>query len=460
MRRLLDAVPFKRRLMSGAAWAMGLRVLTSLVSLAVSGLMARLLTPEDMGIYFLMFSVVMVAIIFSQLGFNRAAVRAVAHALGVGDRGGAYAAIFTVFRYGVLGALLVGAALYFGLGEWMATQLFRSPAMAGAVGLLALWVVALTFQTLVQEVFRGFSDIRSASFFGLLLPMALSAAVLWPMLATRGRAELNEVLLVTVGSSLLTVAVALLVLWPRLRELRDAGRVTTSDDSQQLSIAWSLILSSLLFVFLQRADLWVLGRYASSDELAIYGAVARLIVVVTMPMMILSAVLPPLVAELYAKQDMERLQRVMRFTATMAAIPSTIILLAFMIFGDWLLRVVFGEFYVAGHTVLVLLSLGQLGNVWAGGTHHLLLMANRDHALLMTNIVCLAVAVGAALLSVHSFGMVGVAASFGAAVLLRNIIMPIYCWRVLGIKTWVRLSLQRPPLQGSPRRRAREAADE
>lgn len=452
MRRFLAAVPFKRRLMSGAAWAMGMRVLTSLVSLAVSGLMARLLTPEEMGVYFLMFSVVMVAIIFSQLGFNRAAVRAVAHALGVGDRGGAYAAVRAVFRYGVLGALLVGAVLYFGLGDWMALNLFHSPLMAGATGLLALWVIALTFQTLVQEVFRGFSDIRSASFFGLLVPMALSAVVLWVLMSTRGQADLNQVLMITVGSSLFTVALAALVLTPRLRGLRDAERPAQS--GAELSIAWSLILSSLLFVLLQRADLWVLGRYASSEDLAIYGAVAKLILIVTMPMTILSAVLPPLVAELYAKQDMERLQRVMRFTATMAAIPSTIILLAFMLFGDWLLRVVFGEFYAAGHTVLVLLSLGQLGDVWAGGTHHLLLMAGRDKSLLLTNIVCLVVAVGLALLTVHSFGMVGVAASFSAAVLLRNLIMPIYCWRVLGIKTWVRLSLKPPP------RPMREVADE
>ncbi|MFQ5643115.1 MAG: lipopolysaccharide biosynthesis protein [Thiogranum sp.] len=450
LRRIFAAIPHRKRLMSGAAWAMGMRILASLVSVAVSGLLARLLAPGEMGTYFLMFSIVMVAIIFSQLGFNRAAVRAVAQAIGLGQKARAYHAIVSVLRHGVIGAVIVGALLYFGLGQWMAEQWFESPVMAGSIGLLALWVMVLTLQSLLQEIFRGFSDIRSAAAFGNLIPLAITAALLWWLLESRGHSSLGEVLWVTVAASAASILAAGLILAPRVRALRVAD---PAPEEEPLRIAWPLIASSLLFVILQRADVWVMGMFRPDDEVAIYGAAARLILLINMPMTILGAVLPPIIAELHAQEDYVRLQRIMRFTATISALPATILLAVFIFFGDTVLELVFGEFYAAGKWVLILLSLGQLGNVWAGGTHHLLLMAGRDRALLVINIVCLALAIGVAWLTVEPWGMVGVAAAFGGAVLLRNLIMPVYCYRQFGIKTFVRFSL-RPPegmrLPGGP----------
>jgi|GEM_PF-619691 len=442
LRRLFAAIPHRRRLMSGAAWSLGMRILASIVSVAVSGLIARLLSPDEMGTYFLMFSVVMVAIIFSQLGFNRAAVRAVAQSIVMGKQAHAYHAIVAVLKHGVVGAVVVGGLIYAGVGQWLADTLFDSSLMAASATLLALWVMVITLQSLLQEIFRGFSDIRAAAAFGNFIPLALTALMLWWLLESQGHSDLQQVLWVTVIASAITILLAGLILLPRVRALRADGE----DDTpvEPLRIAWPLIFSSLLFVLLQRADVWLMGMFRPDDEVALYGAAARLILLINMPMTILGAVIPPIIAELYAKDEKQQIQRLMRFTATVSAIPSTVLLAVYLFYGDWVLERVFGEFYAGAQWVLVILSLGQLGNVWAGGTYHLMLMAGRDRALMVTNIVCLTVAIGGSYFSVDHFGMLGVACAFAGAVLLRNLIMPIYCYQQFGIKTYVKFSLKPP----------------
>ena len=50
----------KRRLLTGGAWASGGKFVATLTAFATNALLARLLSPQDFGAYFLAFSVVLV----------------------------------------------------------------------------------------------------------------------------------------------------------------------------------------------------------------------------------------------------------------------------------------------------------------------------------------------------------------------------------------------------------------
>ena len=65
----------KRRLLSGSVWVVGGRIATAFAALATNVLLARSLSPEDLGVYFLAFSLVQVGAGLGPLGLDHAVLR-------------------------------------------------------------------------------------------------------------------------------------------------------------------------------------------------------------------------------------------------------------------------------------------------------------------------------------------------------------------------------------------------
>ena len=129
----------KRRLLSGGAWAFGGRILVALTGLISSALLARLLTPQALGTYFLAYSILNVGTSLGQLGLTGTVVRLVAEGMGLNHFGRVRRVISVVIGVGTLGALGVGLAYLF-LGNDLAQAVFNAPALAAITGLVAGWI--------------------------------------------------------------------------------------------------------------------------------------------------------------------------------------------------------------------------------------------------------------------------------------------------------------------------------
>ena len=294
----------KRRLLTGSAWAFAGKLITAFSGLAVSALLARLLSPEAMGVYFLVFSLAAVSAMVAQLGMNQAVVKLVAESLGTGKPGRAARAIRLVFRNGTLGAIAVAMVVAFGGGKWLAMQAFHSPVMTTVMGLAALWIVVLTFQGLLAESFRGFHDIRLATIFGGLVTSVLSAALFGGLWVLQGHCELREVIALSVVAGATSALVAGIILRRRLGTLQGEGDLGQKELSRISRPQWA---TNLTYFLLTQAALWILGFFRPQGEVALYGAAFRLVTLVAVPLVIVNAVVPPIIAELYAQGRKGRL---------------------------------------------------------------------------------------------------------------------------------------------------------
>ncbi|QIN77691.1 oligosaccharide flippase family protein [Rubrobacter marinus] len=290
----------KQRLLSGGIWAFTGRLLTSLGQLAINALLARLLAPQDLGAYFLAFSVVTLGAIAGSLGLNQAAVRFVAESMGLDQPGRARRAVTTAVAVGGTGALGVGL-LYLPLGYYLSANFFRAPALAAVTGLVAGWMAIMALQSLLAEVFRGFHDIRLATLFGGLLTAIAFTGSLGLLWWIEGRTTLAVVLILAIGSGATSALIAGWVLRRKVAALpreRAEGGVGLG---QMLRVAGPLLVTNLTLFTLTQADLWILGAFRSQEEVAVYGAAARLVVLVAVPIFVVNAVLPPMIAEMHAR---------------------------------------------------------------------------------------------------------------------------------------------------------------
>ena len=448
--RRFDTSLLKRRLLSGSVWAVGGKICAVLIGLVSNALLARLLTPQEFGTYLLVLSVASLGALVGCLGLNKAAVRFVAESMGLDQSEKTRQTIRVVVGLGVLGALVV-SLVYLLIGGFVGRSLFNAPALATVVGLTAGYIAVSTIQELFAETFRGFHDIKLATLFGGLTignsaGLVMRTLLLVCLLALwfeRGQTDLTIVMLVVVGSGSVSALMSGWFLYLKTASLTGSRAEESSKMrlSEVLSVSTPLLVNSLTVFVLIQADLWIVAAFSSQDEVAIYGAASRFVVLVTMPLMIVNSVLPPVIAELYARGETTRLEETMRPVATLTGLPSLLVLTMFAFAGGPILGLVYGDFYQSGATILALLSLGKLAMVWAGSCGLALQMTGHQTLLMWISILSGLLFVAGGLWAVQEFGAVGVAGMAAASMAFQNLLTVLAAKMKTGMWTHVAFSV-------------------
>ena len=442
----------KRRLMRGGGWAFGGKMLVALTGLASSVLLARMLTPQALGTYFLAYSILNVGTSLAALGLTGTVVRLVAQNMGLNLFGRVRRVISVVVGVGTLGALGLGLA-YLLFGDDLAMIVFRAPALAAITGLIAGWIVVVTVQGILGETFRGFHDIRLATILGGqntgaatgLATVALLTASLFLLWVAIGQTTVATVVLLAICSGAVNTLVAGWLLHRKVTKLP----APTPDEGGEpdpkkvlrevMSISLPLLVVTLLMMVRTNGDVWILGASLPQEQLALYGAANRLVSMVTMPMVIITAVAPPLIAEMYSQGRREDLERALRSMATLTGIPAWLASVGCIFFAGPILGLVYGNYYREGAAVLALLSIGLFASVCSGACGITLAYTGHQKMLMVITIISSVATFIAMFAAVKPYGMVGVAAAKTAGQILQNGIVLLVVKQKTGMWTHVGL---------------------
>jgi O-antigen/teichoic acid export membrane protein len=283
-------------------------------------------------------------------------------------------------------------------------------------------MAVMALQMLLAAAFQSLHDIRLASIFYSLATGVLLTASLGVLWLLRDQATLATVLLLAVGSGFTSVILAGWLLYRKIASLPLQGATGhIAGFGGIMRIAWPLLVANLTLFALGQADLWILGAFRSQEEVAVYGAAVRMVLVVSMPILAVQAVVQPLIAEMYAQGRKRELERAIRAAATMAGIPALFATAGFLSLGGPILGLAFGDYYRQGAAVLALLSIAQLINVWSGMCAVTLTMTGHQTTMMVITIAGSLVTVTAGLEVVDSYGATGVAVAAAVGVTLTNL---------------------------------------
>lgn len=434
---------FKHRLLSGGMWGFVGRAATVLIGFVSNALLARLLSPQDLGTYFLALSIVTLGAVIGSLGLNQAGVRFLAASMGLSQFRRARGVVRLVIALGLLGALGIGTT--YALLGGLVGRVFESPALVAVSGLIAGWAAVATVQGLLSEIFRGLHDIRLATVFGSLtsgnglVPGVLLIACLVSMWWVRGEASLALVMFLAAGSGLASALMAGWFLRRKVSVITSEGAGGKITAREMLQVAWPLLLTNLTLFALAQADVWILSAFRSQEEVAVYGAAARLVALVTIPLLVSNTFVPPLIAEMHAQGKREELERMLRTTATLSGIPAFLAFAIFVLASEPLLDLVFGDYYGAGASILVLLGVGQVARVWCGACGTTLMMSGHQRTMMLVTLASGLAAVAVGFYTVDRYGGLGVA----AATALGNVLQSVLSWLMVKRATgmWTHASL-------------------
>ncbi len=386
-----------------------------------------------MGLYFLSFNLATFFSILGRGGLENTLLRYLAKANGANQpeemrviwRKGWVLAVCVASVAGFLAAITLHK-----LGE----PVFGSPALSGLAWLIGGWVPLLAIQGVAAEIFRGLQEIAHSVWFGGLTAGMLTVALLAAAMGLNTALDLRAVILLILCALSFNAIVAFLAQYQKMKALPEAAQEKTGY-GELLGHSWPLLINAVTLFLLSQSDLWLVGTYASKEDVAVYGAAARLVMLTAISLSIVNMVVPPLIARMHAKNDLARLERLLRSIATLAAIPSLIILTMFMLFAAPMMELIYGEHYRSGAVVLMILCAGQIANVLTGSCGYVLIMTGHRKTIMAITIASAVFALSTGLYFVQVFGVIGLATAYTIAAVVQQIGMLVYAHHYSGVWT-------------------------
>lgn len=441
----VDAVESgKKKLVGGSKWAFLGRVATALFAFAVNALAARILSPEELGLYFLAVSLVTFASLIAQFGLDRAAIRLISSSMAA-DRFGDIRQIARKVLIVSLCASVVLASVISVFAESLILPAFNAEKLSESLVWLLIWISVLAIETIIANLFRGFHDIKFAILFSGLLRtciLCMLFAVFWVVMGAEGT-SLHNVVVLSVASTVTSMVLGQLLLSLKVKKLpSDGDHTEVIRYSSLVKESWPVMGTALLLFFINQAALWILAAYSSSEDVALYGAAMRLVLLINVANSVVNAVVPPIIAEHYSRGTLKTVEPLIRSAVFVCGIPCLVVLVAFLLFGKDILDLVFGTYYQDAYVVLVFLASGEVIKTLAGPCAVGLSMAGKQAVLLYLSIVRAVLFMGVSFYVVDVYGALGVAIASCVFLVLNELVSLLIAKKMLGI--WTGLSMANP----------------
>lgn len=414
----------------GALVSISVRIAAAFVGLGLQILLARLMALEDYGVYVILWTWVSVVGQIGVLGFYDSAARFIPR-YGRREKHAHLAGYLSVgFRAVIIGSGLLAVAA---LALLFLLPHLVDPAFLLPIAVLALGFPALSLETYVTGVARGFGWYALSTIPGFILrPVLIMFGVGLAELAGLTLDAVTVLTLVVLASTLVLLVQALLL---RAR-LPKAPRPTTSPERRRFWLMASVLMmpamtAEELFVWI---DVLILGFLVPPDQASLYFAAQRSLSLAAFVQYGFMLVAARGFSLSLASADRAGLQaRITR--STNATFWLTIPSVALTLLAGYPLLHLFGEAFVLAYPCLVLLGLAYVIRAATGQAAELLVVQGRYRLSLAIVSISVAACVFAMLVLVPLWGINGAAVAMVLVQFIRLVVVTALVRRYTGY--WV-----------------------
>lgn len=423
----------RRRLTINLVWSSLGRMGAVGAGFIATALLTRLLPPDEVGVYYLVQSIVLMVGPLANLSLQEPTVRAIAGAIAVGDRPGAVAFARAALRASTISGLVVAALCLIGCVVVTQSGLVGNLNDPSVAVLMGAWIAILAIESQLVGTLQGLERISAAATYDSMLGKLLSMIVLATMWALTGQATVVKVLSGFVGCEGFSLVMAALSVHRALSGLGASGKFVGPRELWRTT--WPFLAQLLATALTAQSGILILGLFRSPAEVAIYGTASRLSVLLSIPAAIVNVPVAPSVARLHAQGKRTELQKLLQSTAAGPTIIAICATLWWAFDGGFVLGKLFGPAYRDGELVLVILGLGQCVNLCFGSCMVALAMTGEQRVATRISIIAVILQTLLLLSLAYPFGPVGVAVASVVAATCTKVMGWWEVHRRLGIYT-------------------------
>lgn len=419
-------------IVSGASNAFVIRIIGVALGFILQVVCARVMPQSDFGVYVYLISLMSVLSVVARFGLDSSLPRFLP-VFQVKQQWGEFSGALILALVMPVGiALVMGVALclvgYMPVlaGSFKYSELFWGVALlVPIVSLLDILRSALLSLKVVRQAEMLRSVLRPVCIIGLFL-LAYS---IWGTLGSRAA------LLLHVAALSATVCVGC---WILLRvapgEIRRCSLVLPWRDVIRVSLpmllmaSFSILISELTVIFL--------GWQYPPEQVAVYGVCVRIASLAAFALQATNSIMNPLISELYFTERHDDLQKALSFSACISILV-TVVLVSFLIIMAKFILGIFGDQYIKGYNILIILIVSQFINAASGPVGSVMKMTGKHNQsfLIMFGTMTFSLIVGYTL--IRNYGIYGAAVTNILAMSIWNGAMLLYVIKIMKLNPTV-----------------------
>ncbi|MBO0320982.1 flippase [Muricauda sp. CAU 1633] len=299
--------------------------------------------------------------------------------------------------------------------EWLAIQVFNDFELIKYFEYLSYCIGFGIFHLFFVEFIRGKQLFKKYALFYYVLPYVITIPLLF-VFNNLGLPESNTIFAYVLSISVLAIILFLNVPLKKTKELKNYPQ----KDLLNLSLP---LLFSALFIFLSNwTDVFMLGAMATKSEVGVYNVAYKLAAISLIVINAVNTVIAPRISELYSNNQISQISDEVKKATRLIALVTLPVVLVLIIFSKQFLNF-FGEDFISGQRVLLVLSIGFLFNALSGSVGQVLSMTQHQKQLRNFTIVSTIFNVILNYILINSHGVLGAA----LASVLSNILLNAMC---------------------------------
>lgn len=196
-----------------------------------------------------------------------------------------------------------------------------------------------------------------------------------------------------------------------------------------LSFSWPLAFEGALVLFMGHIDILMIGYFRTQTEVGYYKAVQPLALIVLFFLNALVFVYLPVATRHFENRELEHLRTLFKTGTKWVSLATCPLVVLLAVFSEGVLRVLYDPAYTAGAVALSILAVGTYLRVVVGPTGATIKAIDRTKVDLVASAVGLGVNVGANLLLIPRYGIVGAAIGTSLGYLAFNVVDLVVIYR-------------------------------
>lgn len=399
-------------------------------------LLAHILGAEGSGIYFLALTITTITTVFGRIGLDNSLLRFVAAGASQknwGEVKGVYnKSIFLSFIFSLTAATFV----YISAG-FLTKNVFSKPELLGPLRLMIFAAVPMSFLLLNSQALLGLKKISESQIVnsvGVQLIIIIGAITLGRKIGIDG-------IMFSYLAGAIFIAFISYLLWkintPQLKKITGEFNIGKLFDS-----CLPLFMVSSVNIMMNWTGTFLLGIWGTTSDVGIFSIAVRNATLISFILHAVNAASLAKYSELYCTNDIPGFTSYAKKTTLLLILTSTPIFLFFIIFSKWLMGL-FGDSFIQGWTLLVILSIAQYLNVASGSVGPMLMMSGNEKAVRNSIFFSASLNVILCLLLIPHYGTLGAACASSISLVSVNLYCLFEIKRRLGISLPVLQLLER-----------------
>jgi O-antigen/teichoic acid export membrane protein len=180
---------------------------------------------------------------------------------------------------------------------------------------------------------------------------------------------------------------------------------------------------------------YILAIFGNVEQVAIFEVALRGASLVSFTLDALNLAIAPYISTAFEKGNLEQIQRIIKKTGRIIFLFSLPVALVFIIGGQPILKLLYGQQYNHSYTPLVILCVGQLVSSLIGSVGLLLNMTGNQSVLSRSNVIALLINCLLSIPLVIYFNTIGAALVYSFVLIIQNIYLLYYVKKRLNLTT-------------------------